>query len=192
MMHKHWLLAAAIGVAVLMVACGGDDGESGTGTPGDNPGGLTADQVEVRVSELLTTQGCDVPTRYSRTIADSDTWSLRASMGVTSFTWTFDPSDGSVAEREGRCKIPAPTAIPIRDSDDSRFFDSDQIGERVKELLTAQGCDTPEEFGFINRIGDIWTLRADIDLVSFLWFYDSVANTVDEFADLCTTTGNGS
>lgn len=187
-MHKHWSLAAIMVIAaVTITACGGGDseGNGGADAPEDNPGGLTSDQVGARVSEILTTSGCDVPARYSRTSTDGDTWVLRGSMGVTTFTWTFDPANDSVVEREGRCKRPAPTAVPIRDPEDARFFSSDQVKDRVNELLTAQGCDVPETFKLVNLVGGIWTLRADIGSVSYLWSYDPETNTLVEFAGLC-------
>jgi mono/diheme cytochrome c family protein len=46
-MNKHWLIVIALITALALVGCGGDGGNSGSGTGATNTGGTTGDTQQV-------------------------------------------------------------------------------------------------------------------------------------------------
>lgn len=102
-MRTKWvfLILASIAAVTILAACGGDDDDNG----GDsNPGGFTAEEAGIRVSELLEASGCRTTERYSNIEAKDGKWELRAGIGLVSFVWTYDPVTNTVTEATGRCQ----------------------------------------------------------------------------------------
>lgn len=104
-MRKKWvsLILASIAALFILAACGGDDDGDGGGD--SNPGGITAVEAETRVLALLEAGGCDTPQPQSfrDTTAEGGKWKLKASIGLSSFKWTYDPVANTVVEADGKC-----------------------------------------------------------------------------------------
>ena len=104
-MRKKWvfLILASIAALFILAACGGDDDGAGGGE--SNPGAITAVEAETRVLALLEAGGCDTPQPQSfrDTTAEGGKWKLKASIGLSSFKWTYDPVANTVVEADGKC-----------------------------------------------------------------------------------------
>lgn len=100
-MRAKWVLLVLASVAALTIlaACGSGDGDSDV----TNPGGITAEEAGVRVKALLDENGCDKPFVFTTIEAEGDKWILSASIGLSGFSWTYDPVANTVVEASGKC-----------------------------------------------------------------------------------------
>lgn len=102
-MRTKWILLvlASVAAVTILAACGGDgdDGED------SNSSGITATEAETRVLTLLEAEGCDTPQPQSfrDTAFENGKWKLNASIGLSSFKWTYDPVANTVVEADGKC-----------------------------------------------------------------------------------------
>ena len=102
-MRMKWVVLILVSMAAITIlaACGGDDDDAAE----PNPGGLTADEAKTRVIALLEADGCDTPQPQSfrdMTVEDGK-WKMNASIGLSSFKWTYDPVANTVSEIDGKC-----------------------------------------------------------------------------------------
>ncbi|HCV28040.1 MAG TPA: hypothetical protein QGI07_03480 [Dehalococcoidia bacterium] len=64
----------------------------------------------------------------------------------------------------------------------------EQAGDRVKEIIKANGCDGPAGgYSSVKIVGDTWELVASIGLNSHTWIFDPTAGTVTESNGVCKT-----
>lgn len=102
-MRTKWVMLGLVSVAAVFIlaACGGDDDNGGE----PNPGGITAEEAKTRVIALLEAEGCDTPQPQSfrDVTVEGGNWKLNASIGLSSFKWTYDPVANTVVEVDGKC-----------------------------------------------------------------------------------------